>query len=786
LKKKIFDSSSAPFSYKERCIVLLDTGSLDILDSDKVKKILSTLPNDFLLIASSRDAYSNTFCIKQSLQANDSNVLCDNFEINVHTNLIAEAIKKFTEDGTFDARYIYDFNAKYEEEFKNKVSNIEGADYNDLLSNDTLNKYIGYVERGLKKDEQKTSIEFTDEIKTKAETNYHDFLKNIVELSKFSLELSKDDFKKIIAGEKSLLFFLDKKIMSFVGQIRKLKDDIENCDEIEYTKKVELMKEINKLDSKDNLIELLKRAMQNVAFSSHIQETLNEFDVLKGEINIDNVDGSEIELQKLIDSTKNSEDFADSVKNSNINEDVHLKKTLYSGYNDIVSNINYARNKLDKIKLYKKELEFIKDNESFFNGFSEKEMVITSDKINNCIENYKNIMNNINAENKDFFSERQKEQLRDDAINKNINNAINMSFNKINKVFNEFTLTYKDDADFSDIGINKRDIALINNIKKLYIKTFKKISKNDGFDWLEIIKEMYDKEDVVDYDDEEDVKKNIKNKYDADLASFKDEVKTLLLGYQNDIITDSKENVSDVERKLQLPIVTYNFFEKMFKFLQKNYKENSKAHNKVKKEIITTIVSVFNVIKSNIYNIHDQFKDELSALLQKNIPEFTIDSFNITNETINELDQAFDKLDIATLKDIQKDLSGLVSADMSKTKEAIKKMEANINEPNVAMKIVYIICTLGLILFTKNGKNMFKKKEIIKENIKLKEDIKPKLYFVKNSKKQKDINNTLSTLSVSIDNVDVVDIDNIGKDNKQITNNVQDSLNTSYNSINLT
>ncbi len=791
LKKKIFDSSSAPFSYKERCIVLLDAGYLrdisSILNSDKVKKILSTLPNDFLLIASSRcDDFNSTFCIQQSSQANVDNVLYNNFEYNKSTNLVAEAIKKFTEDGTFDARYINDFGKKYGEEFKNKVSNIESVDYYLLLNNDTVNKYIGYVERGLKKDEQKTSIEFTDEIETKAETNYTDFLKNIVELSKFSLEPSKDDFKKIIAGEKSLLFFLDKKIMSFVGQIRKLKDDIENCDEIEYIRKVELMKEINKLDSKDNIIELLKRAMQNVAFSSHIQETLNEFDVLKGEINIDNVDGPEIELQKLIDSTKNSEDFADSVKNSNINEDVHLKKTLYSGYNDIVSNINYARNKLDKIKLYKKELEFIKDNESFFNGFSEKEMVITSDKINNCIENYKNIMNNINAENKDFFSERQKEQLRDDAINKNINNAINMSFNKINKVLNEFTLTYKDDADFSDIGINKRDIALINNIKKLYIKTFKKISKNDGFDWLEIIKEMYDKEDVVDYDDEEDVKKNIKNKYDADLASFKDEVKTLLLGYQNDIITDSKENVSDVERKLQLPIVAYNFFEKMFKFLQKNYKENSKAHNKVKKEIITTIVSVFNVIKSNIYNIHDQFKDELSALLQKNIPEFTIDSFNITNETINELDQAFDKLDIATLRDIQKDLSGLVSADMSKTKEAIKKMEANINEPNVAMKIVYIICTLGLILFTKNGKNMFKKKEIIKENIKLKEDIKPKLYFVKNSKKQKDINNTLSTLSVSIDNVDVVDIDNIGKDNKQITNNVQDSLNTSYNSINLT
>ena len=630
-----------------------------------------------------------------------------------------------------------------------------------------------------------------DEEKTQAEI-LEEFRKKLEKYENCNLELTDNERKEVAENGELLSNIIFNKINAFTDDIELLKSQIDKNDTISYEDKTELQKKCTSILSKDNLSKQFSRIMRITAETARLEslslieknnENIKNFDIFArpsqindknnflNSLNLDNVENVKTSFKEIKDHKANAKSVSELIDKNIKDDEVILKKTLVDLHNNVVKNLNIVENNIEQIETYKKYIDNATDHVITFEKFDNIHAKMILEKIKTKQDVYVNTINKIKTDAK--LSPKQKNEITNELSDKNIDVLVDaiITPNNLTRLFNEFSLknydsnNKEDNPFYNDETILPYEQTILNEIIKDYKDKFGKISKLTGKDGIDLEK-----------------KPNSQEEYEELVKNFKNSIKSILNKRTTEYLLNYAKDQNDNGIKENRVLLIYDFFSKFINRLNENYQNNDVKCAEMKNDIANTIISVVSSFK-NIKGAHGSFKENLYKICSEMLPELK-DKINVDDmlnesavqQVVNELNN----VDLSTLKQIKKALDNAVNIDINEMKDLTNIAKQKANDVPTAFKILLIVCTFGLVLFTEKGKNMFKHKFVKNENKTFTPDIKTKEYFLLDNKKEKELNENMKNIDLS-NNSGVVVLEDDKKSpvvdtSRQINNRVSNSL----------
>ena len=556
---------------------------------------------------------------------------------------------------------------------------------------------------------------------------YFNAIKNI---NNFSLELTKEEKKELDRGQCNLSNVIVDKINNKLNNANELKNIIKNDEFIDTKTKNNLLNNLEQSISNKNLEKYAKRSMnlvssvamfENVQTAHRNNEGIDNIDMFASpqenanrqdwqqNINFDNLDEVKNKLKVVADFSQQQEEVGEKIKKQCRKDEEKLKETISNQYNNVQSNLNLIDANINEMEQYKNYIESLKNVGVKFKSFDDysnlSNIKIDLDDRRNKYYEY---IARLDEKEKGYLSNEQRNYVLNQMIDANIDSTIRNVFNKDNLkfFFNELSVVSYDERDENRnplIDYDNPD-SLMNNGRVL---------NSVSFNILKEIKQSYKNiygefENIYKQDEEEkkltkEQEKEQNEKYENFIIS----IKNILHKNRDEFMR--REN-KDMNYKF-LPVHTYDLLNDFIDGLGKNYKKNKELKENLIQNIKENIVNVASFFENN-KEVHGRFEEELLNYY-KQVGVVGVDKnfdkgYLISNEGISKVIDEFYKLDISTLKKLNLAIEDAKQHDFVNAKRRVKEIINEKKELSGFVKFLLVFLTMGLILLTDTGKDMFK------------------------------------------------------------------------------
>ena len=659
-------------------------------------------------------------------------------------NIVTAEFKKFIISKDKEIKTVEDENKEIKDKIINEINNFSNEKLSkrkDEISEkiNNLNKELSdkIVEiTKLEKTKETTSTNKIEKLKSEYKDDIDNINKQFSDISELEDEINFILEKKnqLHKENKNLLFLLQSNkldnngtmhTLTRINDISKLNGELEDKYKLKLTTKNLLIsgekeKKIKEVDTfyKNKEIEIIKDHVNMIKqCDDNIVEINKQFTIITNTLNVE---------QKNINIIK--EDMRNGKVNLIKKLDTHNKKeindvkNINDKYIDIKNNIvnknkkNILDNETKKKQMLIKELTLKEENFLITHNQLINNIDDTSNKLNECKENNKNILK-VKIKNEETINILKKS-------NKEIITEIKKSEEELLKILNE-------NNKVSELVYIKHLQTELENINSLYNKDIitNKINSQN------ILLTELDKTIVNDINKKESLLNDMQN------YSKSQDIRSKLIEIDN-LEKEKNKSIEDNIFNNQL----YNNIEKN---LKPTYDKNLKAIEDEYSEIFTAIKDFDKNINNNIVNIEDNKKKK--EKLEEKLLNSKIESTNDNKEDQDKINGEF-KFKLNKFKEEEKEIN------KEKEKELILTIKKSVEEieKNMVLDILKINVDEEMETINNNkDKNIKEVNEIYQNNLKLFESHKIeelKSVMDKNSKKINDTKINMSETLTDIEN----------------------------------